>query len=60
MTWWRSTIQLRAESGEEGRFERVVDGRHKANKGWVLITLVFAGVAIVVWFVMFIVISLIG
>jgi hypothetical protein len=52
MTRWFSVIQMRNESSEEGRFERVVDGVHKANKGWLYITLAFVGVAFVLWLAM--------
>jgi hypothetical protein len=48
MTRWFSVIQLGTESDEEGRFERVVDGVHEANKGLLYIILVVAGAAMAV------------
>ena len=57
MTRWFSVLQLRTESSEEGRLERVVDGRHKGMKGWLSFTLVFASVAFVVWLAMIIIVN---
>ena len=57
MTRWRSVIQLRTESGEEARYERVVDGVHKGMKGSLRFTLIYAFVAFVVWLALVIIIN---
>jgi len=57
MTRWRSVIQLRTESSEEARYERVVDGVHKGMKGWLRFTLIYASVAFVVWLALVIIIN---
>jgi hypothetical protein len=57
MTRWFSVLQLRTESSEEGRFERVVDGVRKGMKGWFRFTLIYAFFAFVVWLALVIIIN---
>jgi len=57
MTRWFTVLQLRTESSEEGRFERVVDGVHKGMEGWLFFTLAFASVAFVIWLAMIIIVN---
>jgi len=55
--YWRTAIQLRAESSTEGRVERVVGGPHKGAKGWLFITVVFAGIAFFTWLALMIIVN---
>ena len=52
MTRWFSLHQSRVESSEEGRFERIVDGRHRGMKGWLRFTLIYELIAYVTLLVM--------
>ena len=58
MTRWFSLHQLSIESGEEERFERVVDGRHRGMKGWLSFTILFASVAFAVCVALMVVVRL--
>ena len=47
MTRRFSLLQSSVESSEEGRFERVVDGRHRGMKGWLRFTILYGAIAYV-------------
>ena len=61
MTRWFSLHQLGTESSEAGRFERIVDGRHRGMKEWLRFTFLYASIIflislalVVVWNFVFI------
>ena len=58
MTRWFSLHQLDAESSDDGRFERVVDGRHRGMKGWLRFTFFYASIIFVIWLALVIVVNL--
>jgi hypothetical protein len=55
VTRWFSLHQLRTESSEEGRFERVVDGRHRGMKGWLSFTILFASMVFVAYVILMVI-----
>ncbi len=56
MTRRISLIQSKAESTDEGRFERVVDGRRKGMRGWLRFTILYGAIAYVTFIVVMVVI----
>lgn len=51
-------LHLREESGLEGRTERVVDGVKEGNPDWLRLTLIFMGIAVIVWAAMVLIVNL--
>lgn len=58
MVRWHSVLHLREESGLEGRTERVVDGVKEGNPDWLRLTLIFMGIAVIVWAAMVLIVNL--
>ena len=55
----RTPMQLSSESSEDGRNERVVGGPHKAVRGRLFFTAVYACIAAVTWLAFVILVNLV-